>query len=151
MKKKKKKSSVPSGYSAPLKSRDYWRAVMCVSFTRLGAPLICIFQKIRVFKRHPIGRTTATKERHQVRLPREVMHLRCHILHELLLLFTRSVVSDSLQPHGLQPARLLCPWGFPGKNSGVVGKGSLALLQGNLPNPGMEPVSPALAGSFFTV
>ena len=22
------------------------------------------------------------------------------------------VVSDSLQPHGLQPARLLCPWGF---------------------------------------
>ena len=23
-----------------------------------------------------------------------------------------SVVSDSLQPHGLQPARLLCPWGF---------------------------------------
>ena len=23
-----------------------------------------------------------------------------------------SVVSDSVQPHGLQPARLLCPWGF---------------------------------------
>ena len=23
-----------------------------------------------------------------------------------------SVVSDSLRPHGLQPARLLCPWGF---------------------------------------
>ena len=23
---------------------------------------------------------------------------------------SRSVVSDSLQPHGLQPARLLCPW-----------------------------------------
>ena len=29
------------------------------------------------------------------------------------------VVSDSLQPHGLQPARLLCPWDFPGKNTGV--------------------------------
>ena len=27
-----------------------------------------------------------------------------------------SVVSDSLPPHGLQPTRLLCPWGFPGKN-----------------------------------
>ena len=30
-----------------------------------------------------------------------------------------SVVSDSLWPHGLQPARLLCPWNFPGKNTGV--------------------------------
>ena len=30
-----------------------------------------------------------------------------------------SVVSDSLQPHGLQPTRLLCPWNFPGKNTGV--------------------------------
>ena len=30
-----------------------------------------------------------------------------------------SVVSDSLRPHGLQPARFLCPWDFPGKNTGV--------------------------------
>ena len=30
-----------------------------------------------------------------------------------------SVVSDSLKPHGLQPARLLCPWDSPGKNNGV--------------------------------
>ena len=30
-----------------------------------------------------------------------------------------SVISDSLQPHGLQPARLLCPWNFPGRNTGV--------------------------------
>ena len=29
------------------------------------------------------------------------------------------VTSDSLQPHGLQPARLLCPWNFPVKNTGV--------------------------------
>ena len=28
-----------------------------------------------------------------------------------------SVVSDSLWPHGLQPARLLCPWDSPGKNT----------------------------------
>ena len=28
-------------------------------------------------------------------------------------------MSNSLWPHGLQPARLLCPWDFPGKNSGV--------------------------------
>ena len=30
-----------------------------------------------------------------------------------------SVVSDSLQPHGLQPTRLLRPWDFPGKSTGV--------------------------------
>ena len=29
------------------------------------------------------------------------------------------VVSDSLWPHELQPTRLLCPWDFPGKNTGV--------------------------------
>ena len=28
-------------------------------------------------------------------------------------------MSDSLQPHGLQPTSLLCPWAYPGKNSGV--------------------------------
>ena len=27
-----------------------------------------------------------------------------------------SVMSSSLQPHGLQPASLLCPWNSPGKN-----------------------------------
>ena len=30
-----------------------------------------------------------------------------------------SVVSDSLLPHRLQPARLLHPWDFPGKSTGV--------------------------------
>ena len=32
---------------------------------------------------------------------------------------SRSVVSDSSQPHGLQPTRLLHPWDFPGKSTGV--------------------------------
>ena len=30
-----------------------------------------------------------------------------------------SVMSDSLRLHGLSPARLLCPWEFPGKKSGA--------------------------------
>ena len=30
-----------------------------------------------------------------------------------------SVVSDSSRPHGLQPTRLLHPWDFPGKSTGV--------------------------------
>ena len=33
--------------------------------------------------------------------------------------WSRSVVSDSLWPHGLQPTRLLHPWDFPGKSTGV--------------------------------
>ena len=33
--------------------------------------------------------------------------------------FSPSVVSDSLRPHGLQPTRLLRPWDFPGKSTGV--------------------------------
>ena len=47
-----------------------------------------------------------------------------------------SVLSDSLQPHGLQPARLLCPWDSPGKNTGV---GCHALLQGIFPTQGWNP------------
>ena len=27
--------------------------------------------------------------------------------------------TDSSRPHGLQPTRLLCPWDYPGKNTGV--------------------------------
>ena len=49
-----------------------------------------------------------------------------------------------------EPPRLLCQWDCPAKNTGV---GCHFLLQGNLPNPGIEPmslVSPALAGRFFT-
>ena len=41
--------------------------------------------------------------------------------------YVHSVVSDSLQLHGLQPTRLLCPWDSPGKN---IGAGCHALLQG---------------------
>ena len=33
--------------------------------------------------------------------------------------WSRSVVSDSWRPHGLQPTRLLRPWDFPGKRTGV--------------------------------
>ena len=44
---------------------------------------------------------------------------------------SHSVVSDSLQPHGLYS-----PWNSPGQNTGV---GSLSLLQGILPTQGLNP------------
>ena len=36
-----------------------------------------------------------------------------------LCMLSCSVMSDSLKLYGLKPARLLCPWDFPDKNSGV--------------------------------
>ena len=45
-------------------------------------------------------------------------------------------LSDSLWPHELQPPRLLCPWDFPGKNTGVR---SHALLQRIFPTQGSNP------------
>ena len=40
-----------------------------------------------------------------------------------------------LQPHGLQPTRLLCPGTFPGKNTGV---GCHSLLQGIFTTQGLN-------------
>ena len=60
------------------------------------------------------------------------------------------VMSDSFRPHGLQPARLLCPWEKSSKNTGM----SIPFpTPGDLPNPRIKlvsSVSPALAGRFFT-
>ena len=52
------------------------------------------------------------------------------------VLFSHSVVSDSFEPHGLQPTRLLCLWNSPGKNTGV---GCHSLLQGIFLNQGLNP------------
>ena len=57
-----------------------------------------------------------------------------------------SVTSDSLWPCELWPTRLLFPWDSPGKNTGVGCPPS----PGDLPNPGIEPVS-CIAGRFFTI
>ena len=47
---------------------------------------------------------------------------------------SRSVVSASLRPHGLNS-----PWNSPGQNTGV---GSLSLLQGIFPTQGLNPGLP---------
>ena len=44
-------------------------------------------------------------------------------------------MSDSLRPHGLKPIRLLSPWKFPGKSTGV---GSYFLLLGIFPTQGLN-------------
>ena len=40
-------------------------------------------------------------------------------IYTLLLLLSRSVMSDSVRPHRRQPTRLHRPWDSPGKNTGV--------------------------------
>ena len=47
--------------------------------------------------------------------------------------WSRSVMSDSLRPHGLQPTRLLSLWDFPGKSTGV---GCHFILQRIFPTQG---------------
>ena len=56
---------------------------------------------------------------------------------------------DSWWPCGLLPTRLLCPWNFPGENTGV---GCHFLLQGIFPIRDQIHVSCAscIAGRFFT-
>ena len=53
-----------------------------------------------------------------------------------------------LRPRELQPTRLLCPRNFPGKN---ILEWLPFPSPGDLPDPGIEPVSPSLAGGFFTL
>ena len=47
-----------------------------------------------------------------------------------------SVMSNSLQPHGLYLTRLLCPWDSPGKNTGLD---SHSLLQSIFLTQGLNP------------
>ena len=51
-----------------------------------------------------------------------------------------------LQPHGLKPDRLLCPWALPRQG---YWSGLPFPPPGDLPNPGIEPASLAL-GELFT-
>ena len=63
---------------------------------------------------------------------------------------SHSVMSDSLRPYGLQPARFLCPRGFPRQE---YWSGLPCPPPGDLPDAGIKPVSPlspSLAGGFFT-
>ena len=52
----------------------------------------------------------------------------------LVCMLSDSVMSYSLQPHGLEPASLLCLWDFPGN----PGMGCHFLLQGTFPTQGLK-------------
>ena len=60
----------------------------------------------------------AVPDRHDILVHRSATAKSCWVT---------SVLSDSLSPDGLLPTRLLCPWDFPGKTTGM---GCHALLHG---------------------
>ena len=57
-----------------------------------------------------------------------------------------SVVSHSLRPHGWQPTRLVCPWNFPGKNTGGI---ALPFSRGDVLDPRIEPLTVALQADLY--
>ena len=62
-------------------------------------------------------------------------------IHQICESESRSVVSNSLQPHGLYS-----PWNSPGQNTGV---GSLSILQGIFPTQGSNPGLPHCRGILY--
>ena len=69
-------------------------------------------------------------------LKRDYVHILLEYFSNMRVCSVTSVMSDSLQPHGLQSTRLLCPWDSPGKNTGV---GHHVFLQGIFLTQGLNP------------
>ena len=66
----------------------------------------------------------------------------------VVCVFSHSVMSDSLGTRGLQPARRLCLWDSPHKNT-CHGSGLPFPSPGDLPNPGIKHRSPALQANLL--
>ena len=79
------------------------------------APIVFASSEFPFFKKNALGRDVEANE----------MYMK-----------QQAVVSNCLQPHELQPARFLCPWNFPGKNTRV---GCHFPLQGIFPIQGWNP------------
>ena len=124
--------------SAPLKRERVtpeWIARVYPSLAYRSMTYLLLWSSMRSLFSRPLG---------------DLLSLPSHIFFsclEGLCVLSCSVMSDSFRPYGLQPASLLCPLDFSGKNTGV---GCYFLLQGIFPTQDWNPVSPALAGGFFT-
>ena len=70
----------------------------------------------------------------------QIPFIQCPLMVHACMLnrFSRVRLLATIWTVGLQPARLFCPWDFPGKNSGV---GYCALLQGIFPTHRSNPTT----------
>ena len=70
----------------------------------------------------------------------DILHRNMNMKKYVCMYLSSSVHAQScltlFRPNRLQPTRLLCPWDFPGKNTGV---GCHFLLQGIFPTQGSNP------------
>ena len=87
--------------------------LLCQLFPLLGlsSPVLCIdasLTQMSLLKTPPWTIVSMTVAYHHLLNPRQL------VTHSFLLLFCRSVVSDSLRPHGLQHTKLLCSLPSPG-------------------------------------
>ena len=67
-----------------------------------------------------------------------------YIAPSMCCMLSRSVMSNSFQPHGLQPTKLLYPWDFPGWNTGAGCHFLLLIPQGIFPTQRSNPHLPCL-------
>ena len=95
-------SVFPSISPAGLQSQMLWGLMFPVQGPWAGEPEV----KLRPLT--PVGESLQCKHSPACGPPTRVNVRAC------------SVLSNFLRPHGLQPARLLCAWNSPGKNTGVV-------------------------------
>ena len=117
------------------------RTTVCYTF--------CIGRQV-LYHQHHLGSPDSLINIHKTISTNMVQNSSNVFLHckYLCAVFSCSVMSNSLRPRGLQPTRLLCPWNFPGKNTGAC---CHFLLQKIFPTQVLKPhlLCLALAGRFF--
>ena len=114
--------------------------------------VICVFSNRKGFLLENIPFIKWSKRKIQCNFFLLWKTMDCHLhFHPTVTKFTRvqygnkllkkwkAVLCASLQPHGLEPTRLLCLWDSPGKNTGV---GCHFLLQGIFPTQRLNPGLP---------
>ena len=85
---------------------------------------------------NPRGHDWATEQQHSCKESSLALSSLCFVWFLLPCCLDPNLCLTLLQPHGLKLARLLYPWDFPGKNTGV---GCPFLLQQIFPTQGLNP------------
>ena len=112
-----------------------YRAPSALRWPLLSLPhLLLFFLQSLVFLEHPLGASPLLSLTGRTQpLPSSKFS---PSLRECVCVCECSALSNSLRSHGLKPTRLLCPWDFPGKNTGMD---THVVLQGIFPTQGSDP------------